>query len=178
MKTNISAKIKDIKLADKEQITLTLESLNSDQLDTLRQIKKQGTAYICFSSSQADMDDEDDYDYKPAAPRQGLSGTIAADGSVSLNKEDEQQMSIDDVTPEEPAEPESEHAADAESAEELTEGFEEQSEESGIEADPADPDAEEITPEDEPAEEDPADAEQEEQLDPQPETTNDDPDNW
>jgi chemotaxis response regulator CheB len=93
MKTFINAKIKDIKLAKEEVITLTLDSLNGDQLETLRKIMKQGTAYITFNSSQTDVDDY--YEYHSS--REGVRGTVYPDGTINLNQKDEGQVTLEEV---------------------------------------------------------------------------------
>ncbi|TYP67410.1 hypothetical protein [Paenibacillus methanolicus] len=95
MQTTLKAKIKDIKLAKEEVITLTLQSLDGDQLDILRQIKEGGTAHILFSSSQLDIDD-----YRPAVPQrpEGIKYHLSGDGTADVEpKEDDGQLTIDEA---------------------------------------------------------------------------------
>ncbi|CAM3366433.1 hypothetical protein PALU110988_18840 [Paenibacillus lupini] len=153
MKTFINAKIKDIKLAKEEVITLTLDSLNGDQLEILRQIKKQGTAYITFNSSQTDVDDY--YEYHSS--REGVRGTVNSDGTINLNQKDEGQVTLEEVgeqpaPDEETTEPsdqeqesgeETEQEPAEESEDELPEDVEEQEGSEAEEAGEAQEDSEE-----------------------------------
>ncbi|NRF91500.1 hypothetical protein HQN89_10760 [Paenibacillus frigoriresistens] len=104
MKTNVTAKIKDLKFGVKEdQITLTIDgNITDEQVSILRKIKKTGVAFVGFSSSQMDFEDEDEFD----GPRKGLQVVTNASGVVEsvtdLNEEGE-QLAIDDVVTEEEA---------------------------------------------------------------------------
>ncbi|TYP68917.1 hypothetical protein [Paenibacillus methanolicus] len=95
MQTTLKAKIKDIKLGKEEIVTLTLQSLDGDQLEILRQIKEGGTAHILFSSSQLDIDD-----YRPAVPQppEGIKYNVNNDGTANVeSKEDDGQLTIDEA---------------------------------------------------------------------------------
>ncbi|MFC4102867.1 hypothetical protein [Paenibacillus xanthanilyticus] len=99
MQTILAGKIKDIKLAKEEVITITLHDLDGDQLETLRRIKEGGTAHILFSSSQLDIDD-----YRPAVPQrpEGIKFHVNSDGTAEVeSKEDDGQMTIDQAAEQE-----------------------------------------------------------------------------
>jgi hypothetical protein len=84
MKTNVTAKIKDLKFGVKEdQITLTIDgNITDDQVSILRKIKKTGVAFVCFSSSQADFEDieEEEVQHRGIQYQQHRDGTVVVEG--------------------------------------------------------------------------------------------------